>query len=59
MPYIQNFTDALPDPTRIAEEKSRLEAAGVKYILSCRIDLLGVPQTKPVPMSDFELLCMG
>ena len=53
MPYIQNFADALPDPARIAEEKSRLEAAGVKYILSCWIDLLGVPKTKPVPIRDF------
>ena len=35
MPYIQNFADALPDASRVAEEKSRLEAAGVKYILSC------------------------
>ena len=59
MPYIENFTDALPDAARVAEEKSRLEAAGVKYILSCWIDLLGVPKTKPVPISDFELLCMG
>ena len=59
MPYIENFADALPDPSRIAEEKSRLEAAGVKYILSCWIDLLGIPKTKPVPISDFELLCMG
>ncbi len=59
MPYNENFTDALPDAARVAEEKSRLEAAGVKYILSCWIDLLGVPKTKPVPISDFELLCMG
>ena len=59
MPYIENFADALPDAARVAEEKSRLEAAGVKYILSCWIDLLGVPKTKPVPISDFELLCMG
>jgi glutamine synthetase len=59
MPYIENFTDALPDAARVAEEKNRLEAAGVKYILSCWIDLLGVPKTKPVPISDFELLCMG
>ncbi len=59
MPYIENFADALPDAARVAEEKSRLEAAGVKYILSCWIDLLGVPKTKPVPISDFDLLCMG
>ncbi len=59
MAYIENFSDALPDPARVAEEKKRLEAAGVKYILSCWIDLLGIPKTKPVPISDFELLCMG
>ena len=27
MPYIENFADALPDAARVAEEKSRLEAA--------------------------------
>ena len=59
MPYIENFADALPDPARLAEEKNRLEAAGVKYILSCWIDLMGMPKTKPVPISDFELLFMG
>ena len=59
MAYIENFSDALPDPARVAEEKKRLEAAGVKYLLSCWIDLLGIPKTKPVPISDFELLCMG
>ena len=57
--YHKNFADALPDSKRVAEEKQKLEAAGVKYVLSCWIDLLGVPKTKPVPISDFELLCMG
>ena len=59
MTYQENFTDALTDPLRIAEEKQNLEEAGVKYILSCWIDLLGVPKTKPVPISDFEMLCRG
>ena len=59
MTYHENFTDALTDPLRIAEEKQKLEEAGVKYILSCWIDLLGVPKTKPVPISDFEMLCRG
>ena len=59
MIYHENFVDALPEMARVKEEKKRLEAAGVKYILSCWIDLLGVPKTKPVPISDFELLCMG
>ena len=43
MSYHENFADALPEMTRVKEEKKRLEAAGVKYILSCWIDLLGVP----------------
>jgi glutamine synthetase len=44
--------------TTVAEAKARL-AAGVKYIYSCWIDLLGIPKTKPVPIADFELLCAG
>jgi glutamine synthetase len=57
--YYENFADALPDPKRLAEEKKKLEDAGVKYILSCWIDMFGTPKTKPVPISDFEPLCMG
>jgi len=57
--YHQNFEDALPDAKRLQEEKKKLVDAGVKYILSCWIDMFGVPKTKPVPISDFELLCMG
>ena len=57
--YYERFEDALPDPKRLAEERKKLEDAGVKYILSCWIDLHGLPKTKPVPMSDFEALCMG
>ena len=57
--YIENFEDSLPDPKRLAEEKKKLESAGVKYIFSCWVDMFGIPKTKPVPMSDFELLCMG
>jgi glutamine synthetase len=59
MTYHEHFRDALPERTRVADKKRELEAAGVKYILSCWIDLLGIPKTKPVPISDFELLCMG
>ncbi len=55
----QSMAEALPDKNKIAEAKAKLEEAGVKYILSCWIDLLGVPKTKPVPVSDFELLCLG
>ncbi len=57
--YFDNFADALPTAERIIEVREELEGAGVKYVLSCWIDLFGIPKTKPVPMSDFELLCMG
>jgi len=57
--YDENLEDALPDPGRVLQEKKTLEEAGVKYILSCWIDMFGIPKTKPVPISDFELLCMG
>ncbi|MGI9301265.1 MAG: glutamine synthetase family protein [Gammaproteobacteria bacterium] len=55
----QCMADALPDKERVSEAKAKLQEAGVKYIFSCWIDLLGVPKTKPVPISDFELLCQG
>ena len=57
--YVENFKDALPTKKRIAQVRKQLEEAGVKYVLSCWIDLFGIPKTKPVPMSDFEPLCMG
>lgn len=57
--YVENFTDALPSDERIAEVRKQLEDAGVKYVMSAWIDLFGIPKTKPVPMSDFELLCKG
>jgi len=57
--YYENFADALPTAERIAEVRKELEEAGVEYVLSSWIDLFGIPKTKPVPMSDFELLCMG
>ena len=57
--YVENFADALPSKERVNEAKAKLEEAGVKYILSAWIDLFGIPKTKPVPMSDFEALCMG
>lgn len=55
----RSMQDSLPDKERVQEVRARLEEAGVKYILSCWIDLLGVPKTKPIPISDFELLCAG
>lgn len=56
---VSNLTNALPSLERIREEKAKLESAGVKYVLSCWIDLLGIPKTKPVPLSNFEALCLG
>jgi len=53
------MNDALPDKTKVAEVRKNLERAGVKYVLSCWIDLFGIPKTKPVPMTDFEALCAG
>ena len=57
--YVESFAEALPSEERIAEVRKQLEDAGVKYVLSSWIDLHGIPKTKPVPMSDFELLCRG
>ncbi len=57
--YVEYFADALPSMERVAEVRKQLEKAGVKYVLSCWIDLFGIPKTKPVPMSDFEILCQG
>ena len=57
--YPTTMSEALPDAERVAEARARLEEADVKYILSCWIDLLGMPKTKPVPLSDLELLCAG
>ncbi|WP_299560462.1 glutamine synthetase [uncultured Mycolicibacterium sp.] len=57
--YAETFAEALPSDAKIAEVRARLEAAGVKYVMACWIDLFGIPKTKPVPMSDFEALCKG
>ena len=58
--YYGAMEDAIErNRARMPEVKARLEKAGVKYLLSCWIDLLGVPKTKPVPMHDFEALCLG
>jgi len=57
--HVTNLAGALPSLDRIQEEKAKLESAGVKYIYSCWIDMLGVPKTKPVPLSNFEALCLG
>ena len=58
--YYDNFNDAIErNRPKIPELRERLEKAGVKYVLSCWIDLHGIPKTKPVPMSDLEELCLG
>ena len=54
-----NLDAALPSLERIRQEQARLANAGVKYVLSCWIDMLGQPKTKPVPLSNFEALCLG
>jgi len=53
------MADRLPDPRRVKEIKTQLQAEGVKYVLANWIDLLGVPKTKPMPLSEFEALCAG
>lgn len=53
------MAEALPDASRVAEARARLEEAGVKYVFSCWIDLLGVPKTKPIPLEEWEALCRG
>ncbi len=57
--YYATMAESFPSQERIQAEQKRLEDAGVKYILSCWIDMLGVPKTKPVPLCDFEQLCLG
>ena len=57
--YYEKMEQSFPSKARIKKEQKKLEAAGVKYILSCWIDMLGVPKTKPVPICDFEPLCLG
>jgi glutamine synthetase len=53
------LADALPSSDRVAEARAALEEAGVKYVFSCWIDLLGVPKTKPIPLSEWEALTCG
>lgn len=57
--YPSAMSEAVADKKRIKETQSDLEKAGVKYVLSCWIDILGSPKTKPVPISEFERLCIG
>ena len=55
----RTMAEALPPIERVREEKAKLAEAGVRYVFSCWIDMHGLPKTKPVPISDFENLCMG
>ncbi len=58
--YYEHFKDAVErNKKKIPEIYKKLKSAGVKYVLSSWIDLHGIPKTKPVPMSDFETLCVG
>jgi glutamine synthetase len=57
--YAETVAAALPAPARVSEVKAELESAGVDFVLSCWVDLLGVPKTKPVPVREFENLCLG
>ncbi|MFD0985719.1 glutamine synthetase family protein [Methyloligella solikamskensis] len=57
--YVERFEDALPTKGKVDEVRRELDAAGVKAVLSCWIDLFGQPKTKPVPIEDFDDLCMG
>ena len=57
--YPTSLAAAFPEKSRIDQAKADLEKAGVKYVFSCWIDILGSPKTKPVPMSEFERLCIG
>src|SRR5689334_8898986 len=50
---------AVPPADRVADARAVLEQAGVEYVLSCWIDLLGLPKTKPVPIDQWEALCAG
>jgi glutamine synthetase len=58
--YYEHFKDAVErNRKKIPSVHKRLKAAGVKYVLSSWIDLHGIPKSKPVPMTDFEPLCLG
>lgn len=58
--YVESMDDAIErNRKQLPEVKKRLEGAGVKYVMSCWIDLLGIPKTKPVPIWDLEALCLG
>jgi glutamine synthetase len=53
------LTEAMTDLDEVAKARARLESAGVEYVFSCWVDLLGLPKTKPVPLSEFDRLFQG
>ncbi len=53
------MSEAIATKEEIEEKGAKLREAGVKYILCNWIDLFGLPKTKPVPISDWERLCVG
>ena len=58
--YYESLSEAIErNKLEKVSTKKRLEDARDKYDLSSWIDMHGIPKTKPVPMSDFEALCMG
>ena len=58
--YYESLKEAIErNKSVIASTKKRLEDVGVKYVLSSWIDMQGIPKTKPVPLREFEALCMG
>ena len=58
--FYENIEDAIErNREKIHEVHKYLRDAGVKYVMSSWIDLHGIPKTKPVPISDFENLCLG
>ena len=58
--YFELFEEAVErNRKKIPEIHKKLKTANVKYVMSSWIDLHGIPKTKPVPMSDFEPLCLG
>ena len=54
-----SLAEAIAPKERIEEAGAMLKEAGVKYVLCNWIDLFGQPKTKPVPISDWERLCVG
>jgi len=53
--YPNSLAEAQPQRTGVDKPKTDLEKAGVGYLLSSWIDILGSSKTKPVP--EFQNLC--